>query len=81
MEYQFSTAWFFMGLLIIIAGAILLRFHQWVADNLGGGIGSYDHYKLGAIAVIGFGLLAMVNLHTFLLGLVLSGLFSGLTNN
>ena len=80
MEYEFSTAWFATGFAIVVIGGLLLRYHMWVADNFGGGIGSYDRYKLAAVITIGFGLLAMVNLHTLLLGWLLSGLFSGLAN-
>lgn len=80
MEYEFSTAWFVTGFAITCLGGLFLRFHQWVADNFGGGLGSYDRYKLAAIITIGFGLISMVNLHSILLGWLLSGLFSGLAN-
>ncbi len=80
MEYHFNFAWFFIGLLIVCAGGLFLRYHQWVADNFGGGLGSYDRYKLAAVITIGVGLIAMVNLHTFILGAIFSGLFGGVTN-
>jgi hypothetical protein len=80
MEYEFSTAWFATGFAIVVIGGLLLRYHMWVADNFGGGIGSYDRYKLAAVITIGFGLIAMVNIHTLLLGWILGGLFSGLAN-
>lgn len=80
MEYKFNAAWFIVGLLIICTGALFLRYHQWVADNFGGGIGSYDRYKLAGVIMIVFGLLSMVNLHTLILGWVLGGLFSGIAN-
>ena len=80
MEYEFSTAWFATGFAIVVIGGLLLKYHMWVADNFGGGIGSYDRYKLAAVITIVFGLLAMVNVHTLLLGWLLSGLFSGLAN-
>jgi hypothetical protein len=80
MEYKFSTIWFVVGFLIVVIGGLFMKYHQWVADNFGGGIGSYDRYKLAALITIAFGLISMVNLHTVLLGWVLSGLFSGLAN-
>lgn len=80
MEYTFSPAWFAAGFIIVVVGGLFMKYHQWVADNFGGGIGSYDRYKLAALITIVFGLIAMVNLHTILLGWVLGGLFSGLAN-
>ena len=81
MEYHFELTWFIVGLLITCVGGLFIKYHQWVADNFGGGIGSYDRYKLAALVTIGFGLLSMVNLHTILLGWLLTGLFSGLANS
>ena len=57
-----------------------MKYHQWVADNFGGGVGSYDRYKLAALITVGFGLISMVNLHTVLLAWIFSGLFSGIQN-
>ena len=80
MEYEFNVAWFVVGFLIVVTGGLFLRYHQFVADNLGGGIGSYDRYKLAALITIAVGLIAMVNLHTVILGWIFSGLFSGIAN-
>ncbi len=80
MEYEFSIAWFVVGFLVVVTGGVFLKYHQFVADNLGGGMGSYDRYKLAAVITIGVGLIAMVNLHTLLLGWLLGSLFSGIAN-
>lgn len=80
MDYKFSLAWFVVGFLITITGGLFMRYHQFVADNLGGGIGSYDKYKLAAVIMIVVGLIAMVNLHTLILGFIFSGLFDGIVN-
>ena len=80
MEYEFNVAWFVVGFLIVVTGGLFLKYHQFVADNLGGGVGSYDRYKLAAVITIGVGLIAMVNLHTVILGWIFSGLFSGIAN-
>ena len=80
MDYNFSIAWFVIGFLITVVGGLFMKYHQFVADNFGGGIGSYDRYKLAALVTIGVGLLAMINLHTVLLGWVFKGLFSGIAN-
>ena len=80
MEYKFSAAWFVAGMLIVIVGALFMKYHQWVADNFGGGVGSYDRYKLFALITIIVGLVASVNLHTVLLTWFFTLLFGGLSN-
>lgn len=81
MGYKFSIAWFVVGFLITVVGGVFMKYHQFVADNFGGGIGSYDKYKLAALITIIVGLVAMVNLHTVILGWIFNGLFSGIANN
>ena len=80
MEYKFSVAWFVVGLLITCVGGLFMKYHQFVADNLGGVVGSYDRYKLAAVITVLVGLIAMVNLHTVILGWIFNGLFSGIAN-
>jgi hypothetical protein len=44
----------------------MVKFHRAIADNLAGGVQSYDKIKLwGVIAIIG-GFVVMCNLHTLL---------------
>ena len=78
MNYEFSLGSFFFGLMIIIAGAVFMRFHQWVADNFGGGLGSYDRYKLYALITVIVGFLVMTNLHVVILRFLLGFVFPGL---
>lgn len=78
MQYEFSVGSFFLGLVIVIAGAVFMRFHQWVADNFGGGLGSYDKYKLYALITCIAGFLVMTNLHVVILRWLLSFVFPGL---
>ena len=80
MEYEFSVAWFVVGFLVTVTGGLFMKYHQFVADNLGGGIGSYDRYKLAALITIVMGLIFMVNLHSIILYWIFSGLFSGIAN-
>ena len=77
MEYEFSVGSFFVGLFIIAAGAALLKWHRQVADNLGGGVGSYERYKLWALIACGVGIIVMVNFHTLILGWFFSMIFPG----
>ncbi len=80
MEYHFSVAWFVVGFLVICAGGLFVKYYQWVADNFGGGLGSYEKYKLAAFITVGVGIIFMLNLHTVILGLIFSSLFSGIAN-
>ena len=76
MQYEFSIGSFFIGLLILIAGAALVRWHQAVADNFGSGVASYDRYKLWALIACALGFIVMLNLHTVILTWFFSMFFS-----
>ena len=76
MQYEFSTGSLFLGIVILIIGAAFMRWHQAVADNLGGGVMSYDKYKLWALATCCLGVLVMFNLHFFILGNLFNMLFN-----
>lgn len=67
MEYELSFGAFFIGLIILAVGVVFVRFHQWIADNFGGGVASYERYKLYAFITCALGLIVMVNLHAMLL--------------
>ena len=73
--YEFSIGSFFVGLIILAVGVVFLRFHQWVANNFGGGVGSYERYKLWALIICGVGLIVMVNLHAVLLNGLAENIF------
>jgi uncharacterized membrane protein YidH (DUF202 family) len=77
MTYEFSFASFFIGLLILVAGAAFVRWHRVIADNMGSGVVSYERYKLWAFITCGVGLVVMLNLHIVLLGWFFSMLFPG----
>jgi len=76
MTYEFSIGSFFIGLLILAVGAAFTRWHQTIADNLGGGVSSYDRYKLWAFITCGLGVLVMLNLHTMILNWFFGMLFN-----
>jgi hypothetical protein len=76
MQYEFSVGSFFLGLLILAAGVAFVRWYQQIADNLGGGVGSYERYKLWAFITCGLGLIVMVNLHTMILVWFFNMIFS-----
>ena len=67
MDWNFSFGWMFLGLLITVAGTLVVLFHRQIADNMAGGVSSYDKVKIFGIVAIGVGFLVMSNLHTLLL--------------
>lgn len=77
MEYEFSWTWFLIGCIVLVAGVLFMRFHQWVADNFGAGVGSYERYKLYALIACLLGLIVMVNLHSLILGWFFGLIFGG----
>ena len=61
--YEFSFGSFFFGLVITLVGVAFMRWHQWIADNFGGGLGSYERYKLWALITCVVGFVVMSNIH------------------
>jgi hypothetical protein len=75
MTYEFSIGSFFLGLVILAAGIAFVKWHQVIADNMGGGVSSYDRYKLWAFITCGVGFMVMLNLHIMILTWVFSLVF------
>jgi hypothetical protein len=76
MNYELSAGSLVVGIIILLIGVAFVRFYQWVADNFGGGVGSYERYRLYAILTCILGFIVMVNLHAMLLNWFF-GLFFG----
>ncbi len=68
MEYELSLGSFFVGCIILGIGVLFVRFYQWVANNFGAGVGSYERYRLYALLTCVLGFVVMINLHAVLLG-------------
>lgn len=75
MNYEFSLASFFVGFIILAIGVVFVRFYQWVANNFGGGVASYERYRLYALLTCLLGVVVMINLHTVLLTWFFSMIF------
>ena len=75
MEYSFSWGTFMLGLLIMVAGAVLTLFYQKVADALGGGMADYEKYKLAGVIACAVGMLVAFNVVNLLLTFLVSMLF------
>ena len=73
--YDFSLVSFIAGLGILLLGILFVRWHRVIAEHLGGGISSYDKYRLWALIICGLGLLTMLDLPRLLLNLLLGQFF------
>ena len=71
MNYAFDIGWFFGGLGIMVAGALVVIFYKQISDGLVDGVSSYEKVKLCGVIAIIVGFLIMANLHTFVLSLIL----------
>lgn len=76
MEYSFSWGAFLFGLMVLIAGACLTLWYRPISDMMGGGVSTYDRYRLYGLITCGVGLVIMLNLHTLILGWLFSALFN-----
>ena len=77
MNFTFSIGWLIGGLVIDAAGGAVVIFYQKIADNLASGVSSYDKVKLFGVITIVVGLLVAMNLHTFILSLIVSWIRGG----
>ena len=67
--------WLFVGILIMIGGALVALFYKPIADNLASGVNSYQNVKKFGIITIIVGFLVAVSLHTLFLNFFISLFF------
>ena len=70
MDFTFDFGWMIGGLIIAAAGGAIVFFYRQIAENLANGVSSYDHVKLFGVITIIVGLVITMNLHTFILTLL-----------
>lgn len=75
MNWTFDLGWFIGGLVILISGELIVIFHRQIGDNLANGVSSYNRIKLVGVLAIIVGFLITANLHTLILGAILSLFF------
>ncbi|MEE0887745.1 MAG: hypothetical protein U0L97_00850 [Candidatus Saccharimonadaceae bacterium] len=76
MDFTFNIGWMFGGLVITLAGGLIVMFYRQIADNIASGVSSYDRVKLFGIITIIIGLLITANLHILVLTLISNLLFN-----
>lgn len=67
MQWEFSWGWFLLGIFVLVAGLLVLKYHRWIGDNMAGGVTSYDKIKIAGIVACIVGMVFMSNLHSLIL--------------
>ena len=75
MDYTFSWSWFGAGVAIMIGATLFIRFHQWIANNFGAGVGDYEKYKFYGVIAAAVGFASMVNIVPLVLTIFVNALF------
>ena len=75
MDFTFSFGWMAAGIVITIAGVLIVVFYRQIAENLANGVSSYDKVKLFGIITAVVGLLVTANLHILILTLIFNLMF------
>ena len=75
MDFTFNFGWMIGGVVITIAGGLIVVFYRQIAENLASGVSSYDRVKLFGIITVVVGLLVTANLHIMVLTLITNLLF------
>ena len=72
---KFSLGGFMFGAIAMIIGILMVRFYKEIADNLAGGIATYDRIRMWGVGVAVFGVLMMFGVVQWLLILILRQVF------
>ena len=72
---KFSLGGFMFGAIAMIIGILMVRFYKVIADNLAGGLATYDKIRMWGVGVAVFGVLMMFGIIQWLLVLVLRQVF------
>ncbi|MBS7346490.1 MAG: hypothetical protein KIG14_02135 [Candidatus Sacchiramonaceae bacterium] len=72
---EFSFGGFIFGAIAMIIGILMVRFYKEIADNLTGGVSTYDKVRMWGLGIAVFGVLTMFGIIQWLLILILSQVF------
>ena len=75
MDFEYNIGWAIGGLVIALAGGLIVIFYKQIADGLVNGVSSYDRVKLFGVITIIVGLLITANLHILILTLIINLFF------
>jgi hypothetical protein len=75
IAYTFSVVSAIVGLVIMALGALVVKYYNKLADVTS--FSNYSRWQLIGFITIGIGFLVMLNVHEFLLKLLVSSIMSG----
>ena len=75
MDFEFSIEWMLIGLLITLAGGLIVVFYRQIAHGMANGVASYGRIKLFGIITVVIGLIITANLHTLVLSFLVNIIF------
>ncbi len=75
MDFTFDFGWMVGGLVIALAGGLIVVFYRQIAEGLANGVSSYEKVKLFGVITIIVGLLITANLHILILNFITSLIF------
>ncbi len=67
MYWEFQPVWCIVGLIAMVVGVLVVRFHKQICDNLAGGVANYEKMKLAGLIISAIGFIFMTCLHTTIL--------------
>ena len=79
--YSFSWLWLFIGAIIAVVGAMILKYYDKVADAMGSGVAYYQRWKIVGLVTFAAGVLIALNLHTLVIEFVGRLIFGGVVGN
>jgi hypothetical protein len=68
--------WFIVGLLILALGGCITLFYNKFAEH--SGVGNFSKWRIAGLIICGIGIVFMLNLHTYLLLLLVQTVISGM---
>lgn len=75
MNFEFSIGWMIAGIAIALCGGLIVLFYRQISHGMASGVASYDRVKLFGVVTIAIGLILTANLHTLILGWLVSIIF------
>ena len=75
--YSFSLLWFFIGIIVSVAGALILKYYDKVSEAMGSGVAYYQRWKIVGLVTFVAGIFIAFNIHTLVIEFVARLIFGG----
>ena len=67
----YDVGYLFGGIALLVAGILIVVYHQKIADNLASGVNSYNKVKLFGLGACILGIIFIANLHLVIIRLIM----------